>query len=601
MQTEQELIDQIIRIKSSRQFRLYIDFIQFPFYRNIEVNSQISFDFPLTIFIGQNGCGKSSCLHALFGAPRNHTPYSFWFDTQVDPIQYYDDQRRRHSFWYKFYDENNVIREVVKARIRRNNDPNYWETSRPLAWAGMRRRNDQRRDQPITKPVVYIDFRAELSAFDKFFYFGNTDNLESRNKQEFIRRKSGTLRKLLSEEIRVVNTRSGPANSPIHHLTEQELKWVSFILGREYMSGEYLEHRLYRNDGYSVVFRTSFGNYTEAFAGSGEVAVVRLVMKVLSAQEYSLILLDEPEVSLHPGAQNRLKLFLLEQIKIKKHQVVLTSHSPSIVHGLPKEAIKVFHQNPGNGRFLIKENLTPEEAFYHIEFPIENRKNIIVEDVLAKEIISGVLGKMGEESQNLFNVKFNPGGESVIKKEFITVYCREANKKDFIFFDGDQKKLEVPYDWRTFTAAELSVNNLKSKLREQTGEEIKFSVDGGQNGGSSEQQKELLKLYMDYYQSNVFYLPEQIPEEIIWNDQFAELLITGIIPEEKLRREKLHSLTGIQNKKQKFSFLSQIVLGENSAEEIASIHKQFIQRWLNTENEHFLAIKNHIQAIINRG
>lgn len=598
---EQELIDQIIRIKSGRQFQKYIDFIQFPFYRNIEVNSQISFDFPLTIFIGQNGCGKSSCLHALFGAPRNKTPYSFWFDTQVDPIQYYDDKRRRHSFWYKFSDENNVIREVVKARIRRNNDPNYWETSRPLVWAGMQRRNDKKRDEPLIKPVVYIDFRAELSSFDKFFYFGNTNNLESRNKQEFIRRKSGTLRKLLSEETTVVNTRSGPANSPIHHLTEQELKWVSFILGREYISGEYLEHRLYRNDGYSVVFRTSFGNYTEAFAGSGEVAVVRLVMKVLSAQEYSLILLDEPEVSLHPGAQNRLKLFLLEQIKIKKHQVVLTSHSPSIVHGLPKEAIKVFHQNPGNGRFLIKENLTPEEAFYHIEFPIENRKNIIVEDVLAKEIISGVLGKMGEESQNLFNVKFNPGGESVIKKEFITVYCREANKKDFIFFDGDQKKLDLPYDWRTFATAELTVSNLKNKLREQTGEEIKFSVDGGQSGGSSEQQKELLKLYMDYYQSNVFYLPKQIPEEIIWNDQFAELLITGIVPEENLRQEKLDSLSEIQSKKQKFSFLSQIVLGESSADEIASIHKQFIQRWLNTENEHFLGIKNHIQTIINRG
>ncbi len=123
METLPELIETITRIKSTGQFRKYIDFIQFPFYRNIEIDSIISFDFPLTVFIGQNGCGKSSCLHAMFGAPKNYTPYSFWFDTQVDPIQYYDDQKRRHSFWYGFKDENNVNREVVKARIFRNDDP----------------------------------------------------------------------------------------------------------------------------------------------------------------------------------------------------------------------------------------------------------------------------------------------------------------------------------------------------------------------------------------------------------------------------------------------------------------------------------------------
>ncbi len=465
----------------------------------------------------------------------------------------------------------------------------------------MQTRTDKRRDKPITKSVVYIDFRAELSAFDKFFYFGDTKKLKSKNKQEFIRKKSGTLRKLLTEEIEIIRTNAEPANKPIHHLTEQELKWVSFILGREYISGEYLEHRLYRNDGYSVVFRTNFGNYTEAFAGSGEVAVVRLVMKVLAAKEYSLILLDEPEVSLHPGAQNRLKLFLLEQIKIKKHQVVITSHSPSIVHGLPKEAIKVFHQNPRNGRFLIKENLTPEEAFYHIEFPIDNRKNIIVEDVLAKEIISGVLGKMGDETTNLFNIKFNPGGESVIKKEFIPVYCREENKKDFVIFDGDQRRLENHHDWRTFSTSELTINNLKGKLREQTGEDIKFSVDGGQAGGNTEQQIELLKLCLDYYRTNVFYLPELIPEEIIWNNRYAEILISNMYSDEDVLSEKLTHLATIENMKKKFAFISEILQGENSAEAIASVHKQFIQRWLNSEDYNFNIVKGLIQNIIHFG
>ncbi len=124
------LISEVYSIKTASLLKRYIDFIQFPFYRNIEIDSRITFDFPLSVFIGQNGCGKSSCLHALYGAPDRHTPYKFWFDTKVDPVSYYNDKRKRHSFWYSFKD-NNQTKEVVKARIKRKNDPNYWETSRP--------------------------------------------------------------------------------------------------------------------------------------------------------------------------------------------------------------------------------------------------------------------------------------------------------------------------------------------------------------------------------------------------------------------------------------------------------------------------------------
>jgi len=459
-----QLISTIGAIKTAGQFQQYIDFIQFPFYRNVEIDTRITFDFPLTVFIGQNGCGKSSVLHALYGAPRGKTPYEFWFDSKVDPVEYYDDNRKRHSFWYSFVSIDNSIKEVIKARIRREGDPNYWETSRPLVWAGMTPRDGQGRDQPLDKPVLYLDFRAELSAFDKFFYFGNTDNSTARNKQEFIRKKSVSLQKLFTGERVQINSSKYALNEPLEELTSDELDWISFILGREYLEGKSVKHRLYRNEGYSVLFKTNHANYSEAMAGSGEVAVVRLVKEVLAAENNSLILLDEPEVSLHPGAQTRLTLFLLDQIRRKKHQIVFTSHSPSIVKGLPKEAIKVFYQNPGNGRFLVKENLTPEEAFFHIEFPVDNRKNIVVEDVLAQEIVSGVLDKMGEETKSLFNVKFNPGGETVIKKEFITVFCREQNSQDFVFFDGDQQPGNPHFDWRTIPIADLTVENLKTKI-----------------------------------------------------------------------------------------------------------------------------------------
>lgn len=596
-----QLISTINTIKNAGQFERYIDFIQFPFYRNVEINTRISFDFPLSVFIGQNGCGKSSCLHALYGAPDRNTPYKFWFDTKVDPVNYYDDQQKRHSFWYS-YKKGNQTCEVIKARIRRENDPNYWETSRPLAWANMRtRRNRNERDSPIVKNVVYLDFRSELSAFDKYFYFGNLKSSKARNKQEFLRGKSSSLNKIFTGVKPIIKSNKRALNEPLELLSNEELSWISFVLGREYVSGLSVFHELFRNEGYSVLFQTNFAKYSEAVAGSGEMAVVRLVREVLAAENYSLILLDEPEVSLHPGAQTRLKLFLLDQIKNKKHQVVLTSHSPSIVKGLPKESIKVFYQNPGNGRFLVKENLTPEEAFFHIEFPVDNRKNIIVEDVLAKEIVSGVLSKMGEETENLFNVKFNPGGESVIKKEFITVFCREQNSQDFVFFDGDQKPENPHLNWQAIPTTDLTVESLKTKIREQTREEIKFSVDGGQGGGNQDQQLELLKSFLDYYLSNVFYLPKQIPEDIIWSDELAGRLINGVIPDFASEAQKLADLTAIQATKQKFAFLSEVVQGESNADAISSIHKQFIQRWLNIKNQDYEYICDIIAEIIEKG
>ncbi|WP_426672045.1 ATP-dependent nuclease [Mucilaginibacter sp. McL0603] len=595
----QNIVNSLVSIKKADQFVKYIDFIQFPFYRNLEVNSKINFDFPLTVFIGQNGCGKSSALHAVYGTVYGKTPYEFWFDTEVDPIQYYDDEKRRHSFWYQFKNEKGDIVEVVKARIRRENDPNYWETSRPLTWAGMKKGDGNSRGKPIKKNVIYLDFREELSAFDKFFYFGNNLKDKARNRQEFIREKSIILKDVFSGNKKFIIEGKKKLNDPLHIFNKAELDAISFILGREYTSGKSIKHSIFSNEGYSVLFTTNFAVYSEAFAGSGEMAVVRLVQMVLNASEYSLILLDEPEVSLHPGAQARLKLFLLEQIKLKKHQIVITSHSPSIIKGLPASSIKVFHQNPLTGRFLIQEGLSPEEAFFHIEFPLENRKNLIVEDKLASEIIKSVLRNLGEATENLFNVNYNAGGQSVIKKEFISVFCRSLELKDYVLFDGDQKIIENIPDWKNLATSELTVVFLQQKVKEITGEDIKFSVDGGVDGGDQEQKITLFKKYLDFYKSNVFYLPGQIPEDIIWDDSKAKQLVF-LTKGNAIQTDKImSSIENLKSTKERFARLSEETIGSSTSENIIAIQKIFIQAWMEKRNNDYEFLVDTIHSIKN--
>jgi predicted ATPase len=588
-----ENIQSIVSIKSSNGFQKYIDFIHFPFYRNMEINSRINFNFPLTVIVGQNGCGKSSALHAISGMPRGKTPSKFWFDTKVDPIVYYDDKNRRHSFWYQYL-ENGTIKQVVKARIKRENNPNYWETSRPLLWAGMKPKNT--REQPIEKNLIYIDFRNELSAFDRFFYFGYLRKDEAENKQEFIRNQSENLLKAFDGDI-IKNDKDKELNKPVVTLSQNELNTISFILGRKFTNIKSVFHFIYKNPGYSILLNSNHAKYSEAFAGSGEMAVVRLVQEVLNAPDYSLIILDEPEVSLHPGAQERLTNFLLEEIKRKKHQIVITSHSPSIIKNLPKEAIKVLYQSQDSGRFFVKENLLPEEAFFHIEFSSDNKKRIHFEDKLAKEIFQEVLKTLGDEKANLFKLNYNPGGCGVIKSEFITVYCREENSKEFIVFDGDQKHIDT-INWRILPLTELTVDNLKIKTSELTGCNISFSVDGGVSGGNQEQKLELYKKYLDYYRRNVYFLPLNIPEEIIWDEDSAYKSLTISNTDDEIK-DILSRWQNIPNTKRKFAELTAYMYGEgnNLSDKIFSTQQLFIRSWIKKKDSNYnaiVAVINHI-------
>lgn len=147
-------------MKEKGVFKNYIEYIEFPFYKNLIPHSKIEFDFPLTVLIGKNGGGKSSTLHALFGAPLGYTCSDFWFSTEVDPIAESGD-RHRYFYGYKT-DKDDVIKEVMKSRIKRGGtktkkeDPDYWETSRPLKKDGMM---GGIRYTPVEKDVVYLDFR----------------------------------------------------------------------------------------------------------------------------------------------------------------------------------------------------------------------------------------------------------------------------------------------------------------------------------------------------------------------------------------------------------------------------------------------------------
>ena len=125
-----------------------------------------------------------------------------------------------------------------------------------------------------------------------------------------------------------------------------------------------------------------------------------------------MVLIDEPEISLHPGAQRRLLRVILSSIIKKKLQVIISTHSRDIVGCLPSKAI-ICVEKQNNGFSRVENNILPEQAFIEIEVT-PDAKQIIVEDDMACAIVQGILKE--EKLCDLMKVIYIPGGASNLKK-----------------------------------------------------------------------------------------------------------------------------------------------------------------------------------------
>lgn len=101
------------------------------------------------------------------------------------------------------------------------------------------------------------------------------------------------------------------------------------------------------------------------------------------------------------------------------------------------------------------------------------------------------------------------------------------------------------------------------------GEEIKFSFDGN---ATDQQKTDLMLKYIKYHHDNVFFLPRNIPEEIIWNDDLVKNSDFAYEEKEQINTES--------NYKKKFASYALAEYGANTADDIEKIHKKFIKRWM---------------------
>lgn len=523
----------LINLLEKKKMEPYVRHIRFPQYKNLAADTRVDFTYPISALVGANGTNKSSILRALYGAPGYNNLGNFWFSTSTDPIT--ETGEGPSCFIYGHWNEaTQQVVEVLKTRVSKEEDPDYWEPSRPIVRYGMDRMppvvpgeplpdgRSMTRWNAISKNVVYLDFRAALSAFDKFFYHGELRSKlnTEKNKKDFIRTRAPHLKRALDSGLKSLEYRkSERLHGGVNRvLGEEELAAVGAILGRQYSEIKIIRHSLFNCDAFSCFMTTEGLKYTEAFAGSGEFAVVRIVISVLEAPERSLILLDEPEVSLHPGAQDRLVDFLTTSVKKHKHQVVISTHSPAIVRKLPPEAIKVLTMDPLSGKVrLPRQSSLADEAFFHLGEPMPGKIFVVVEDVLAQAIVKRALSNEGEAIAELFDVQFFPGGSQTLWGHYLPIYAAEARDNVLVLFDGDQRPFKNLPDPATVAAADEAT--IKAEILRVSKVDIQFHVDGGKGGANTAQQEVMRRAFVSWVLQNADYLPgSEIPEAFVWEN-----------------------------------------------------------------------------------
>jgi predicted ATPase len=273
-------------------------------------DTPVRFDYPVVAVAGENGSGKSTVLKAVAAGfsqessasgpptPKSFSPDDFFPTTPWENVE-------GVQFEYQYRQGATTTTHALRKPTRR--------------WRGMP-------DRP-SRPVFFLDI-SRTQPIDTVIGYGRlarTQLAESKNQI------------LLTEKSRAI---------------------LSRVLGRTYESGSIFTSEGGKQVGVVESGGTIYSNYHQ---GAGEDATADLVALLQEVPRYSLVVIDEVEASLHPRAQRRLMTELIEIVREKRLQLVLSTHSPYVLEQIPPEARIYLQWSKHGGREVIY-GVSPEYA-----------------------------------------------------------------------------------------------------------------------------------------------------------------------------------------------------------------------------------------------
>jgi energy-coupling factor transporter ATP-binding protein EcfA2 len=149
--------------------------------------------------------------------------------------------------------------------------------------------------------------------------------------------------------------------------------------------------------------------------------------------EQSLIVLEEPETSLHEYAQYEFAKYLMEVVHRRHHQVIMSSHSGIMMDALPPEARKLLVRSDAGVN--VFDNVSSIRIRTALSAGERGHTILCVEDIFAQSFLREILRRF--DLQLLGCVEILPFGDVKAVKSAKKV-IREAGKDAFAVLDADQ-------------------------------------------------------------------------------------------------------------------------------------------------------------------
>lgn len=346
----------------------------------------ITFDSPITAITGLNGAGKSSiaqislCAYKKPSTSKNYSRYyvrDFFPVSVVDPSPISEDARVIYRY------ETDQYSQPQDLTVSRAN----------TEWSGYKR-------QPERK-AYYVGFTIYIPKVER--------------RDLSIYRASG---------ITLGGKREIPDNVK---------KFFASIVGSAYddVSFQDVKHKL-QSAEIGIVSR--FGhNYSENNMGFGEGRVLYTVDMLESSPEQSLFVLEEPETSLHENAQHAFSKYLLDVCIRRGHQIILTTHSPTIIQALPRESSKLLVRDRDG--VSCYSGLSSSRVRAALSGGRQAALDIVVEDDFAKCVLQEAIRR--SDRNLLQSVAIHPIGSADDVRDGVEI-LQKMGKRCVGVRDGDK-------------------------------------------------------------------------------------------------------------------------------------------------------------------
>jgi predicted ATPase len=356
---------------------------------------------PITAFSGFNGTGKSTLLQLAAAAYKADSSHFFISDFIVrgplDRSPYTENASVQFGFETEKSPDGKGLVSPGAVTISYN--------AKEKRWDGYDRR-------PI-RQVFFAGVGVFLPRSErKDYYFKNGDRLKISSSAA------------ISTEIR---------------------DWAARILkcGYDELSANEVKFRTFKDNVISA--KSGSNSYSESHMGCGEGKIQCLLKNLEALPSKSLLLLEEPETSLHPNAEYELGRYLIDLATRKGHQILITTHSEMLLRSLPQFSLIYLHRKEGVIHSLA--GISSSQASSLMAEGYNKALTILVEDQAAKHIVKEILRNRQEEFLRTVEVaiagettkegKILNSGKDAIRRVMSSL--KDAGLRIAAVLDGDEK------------------------------------------------------------------------------------------------------------------------------------------------------------------